>query len=199
MAALAIPVVEAAVEALGQALARGGVALLGAAATAGTASLSGDTKKEDSKAAPAARTLPRTDEKCKKCPPEEAGRPKRANHSMTPRSREYQGRITGRPYSIAEGWSEEWSWLNVEFDGFQQGACLLQETKGDYDQFLDDEGDPLFFFTGFDSMRQQIWRQAIIVDANPPARLMWYFMTPHAREYVMSDLRSAGVPSVYQP
>ncbi|MDN8047696.1 Tox-REase-5 domain-containing protein [Burkholderia multivorans] len=25
--------------------------------------------------------------------------------------------------------------------GFQREACLLQETKGDYDQFLDEDGD----------------------------------------------------------
>ena len=88
---------EAAVAELGPVLARAGAALLGGAATAGTASLSGDAAKEDSKAAPVARTLPRTSESCKKCPPEETGRSKRANHSMTPAAREYQGRITGRP------------------------------------------------------------------------------------------------------
>ncbi|MFG6689045.1 restriction endonuclease fold toxin 5 domain-containing protein [Burkholderia pseudomallei] len=180
-------------------MARAGAALLGGAATAGTASLPGDTSKDDSKAAPVARTLPRTDESCKKCPPEESGRAMRANHSMSPRSREYQGRITGRPYSVAEGWSEEWKWLGVDFDGFRAESCLLQETKGDYDQFLDDDGEPVFFFTGFDTMREQIWRQAIAVKAHPPAQLTWYFMTPHAREFVMSDLRRAGVPSVYQP
>jgi len=113
MAALAIPVVEAAVEALGQALARGGVALLGAAATAGTASLSGDTKKEDSKAAPAARTLPRTDEKCKKCPPE-AGVKLRRNHGVNWNSYRYQARITGFAFDTEEcRWSDEWEWLDI--------------------------------------------------------------------------------------
>jgi len=172
---------------------------LGGAATAGTASLSGDTSKDDSKATPVARTLPRTGEKCKKCPPER-GFKSREKHGANWKSYRYQARITGFAFDTEEcRWSDEWKWLNIDFDGFQAGECLLQETKGDYDQFLDDEEEPVFFFTGFDGMREQIWRQAIVVNANPPARLMWYFMTPRAREYVMPDLRRAGVPSVYQP
>ncbi|WP_254214716.1 Tox-REase-5 domain-containing protein [Burkholderia multivorans] len=83
--------------------------------------------------------------------------------------------------------------------GFQREACLLQETKGDYDQFLDEDGDPKFFFTGFTDTRRQILRQSVAVNSNPPAQLMWYFMTPRAREYLLPDLRRARVQSVYQP
>jgi len=179
-------------------LARAGAALLGGAATAGTASLSGDTAKEDSKAAPVARTLPRTGERCKKCPPEETGRPKRANHSMTPRSREYQGRVTGLPYSVEEGWSEEWEWF-AEFDGFVRAECLLQEAKAGYDKFLDEDGKPIKWFQGFRKMADQVGKQARPVRANPPARLMWYFETPRARAYMLPVLNRYGVPSVVQP
>jgi len=180
-------------------LARAGAALLGGAATAGTASLSGDTPKDDSKAAPVARTLPRTDESCKKCPPEEGSRV-RENHGVNWPSYRYQARITGFAFDTEEcRWSDEWAWLGVDFDGFQQGACLLQETKGNYDQFLDDEGDPKFFFTGFTDMQRQIARQSLAVNSNPPAKLMWYFMTPRAREYMLPVLNRARVPSVYQP
>ena len=200
MAALAIPVVEAAVEALGQALARGGVALLGAAATAGTASLSGDTKKEDSKATPAVRTLPRTDEKCKKCPPE-AGVKLRRNHGVNWNSYRYQGRITGFAFDTEEcRWSDEWEWLDIEFDGFLPGDCLLQETKGNYDQFLDGSiPGAEDFFKGFETMQDQAIAQGTAVRSNPPARLNWYFQTPLAQRKLAPLLARMGIVSIYQP
>ncbi|MGS1024362.1 restriction endonuclease fold toxin 5 domain-containing protein [Burkholderia glumae] len=197
MAGLAVPAIEAAVEVLGHVLARAGAALLGGAAVAGTASLSGDASKDASKATPAARAVPRTGESCKKCPPE-AGFARRANHSMTARSRQYQGRVTGRPYSVAEGWSEEWEWV-VEFDGFLPAQCLLQEAKAGYDQFLDEAGQPLKWFQGFRTMTDQINAQARLVRGNPPAQLMWYFETPRARAYMLPVLNRYGVASVFQP
>lgn len=197
MASLLWPGIEAAAEELGPALQRAGAALLGGTAAAGTASLSSDTSKDGSKAAPIARTLPRTDESCKKCPPEQTGRSVRRNHSMSDVSREYQGRITGRPYSVAEGWSEEWDW-HVDFDGFKAEACLLQEAKANYDQFLDDDGEPKFWFSFNDTIKQ-INQQGRTVRANPPAKLMWYFMTPKAREFLLPLMDRVGVPSVYQP
>ncbi|WP_243864497.1 restriction endonuclease fold toxin 5 domain-containing protein [Burkholderia pseudomallei] len=134
---MVFPVIEAAAVELGPILARVGVALLGGATVAGTASLSGDTPKEDSKATPDVRALPRTGESCKKCPPE-AGTRVRRNHGVNWNSYRYQARITGFPFDTeACRWSEEWRWLGVDFDGFQPGECLLQETKGNYDQFLD--------------------------------------------------------------
>ncbi|MDI7047510.1 hypothetical protein QMN58_28850, partial [Escherichia coli] len=81
MAGILVPVVEGAVAELGPILARAGTALLGGAAVAGTASVSGDTSKDDSKTAPVARALPRTDESCKKCPPE-GGVKLRKNHGV---------------------------------------------------------------------------------------------------------------------
>lgn len=163
-----------------------------------TGSLSGDTKKEDSKAAPAVRTLPRTDESCKKCPPE-GGSKIRRNHGVNWTSYRYQARITGFAFDVEEcRWSDEWQWLGIDFDGFLAGECLLQETKGDYDQFLDD-GEPIFWYGGFKGVRDQLNRQAVVVNSNPPTRLMWYFMTPNAREYLLPDLRRARVSSIYQP
>ncbi len=69
MPAFAIPLLEAAVAELGPILLRVGAALLGGATVAGTASLPGDTSKDDGKVAPIPRTLPRTGERCKACPP----------------------------------------------------------------------------------------------------------------------------------
>jgi hypothetical protein len=198
MAGLLAPLVESAVDALGPALARGGAALLGGAATAGTASLSGDSSKDDSKAAPVARTLPRTDESCKKCPPEQTGQVVKRSYNMNAAPREYQGRITGRPYSVAEGWSEEWDWETIDFDGFVQAECLLQEAKGNYDQFVDAPW-AVKSFGGFDTMQATIVKQARAVRLNPPTKLMWYFQGPKTQQKMLRFLSQNGVPSVVVP
>ncbi|MCQ8222246.1 MULTISPECIES: restriction endonuclease fold toxin 5 domain-containing protein [pseudomallei group] len=197
---MALTLLEAAITELGPVLARAGVALLGGATVAGTASLSGDTPKEDSKATPDVRALPRTGESCKKCPPD-AGARIRRNHGVNWNSYRYQARITGFPFDTeACRWSEEWDWLGVDFDGFQPGECMLQETKGNYDQFLDGSiPGAEDFFRGFDKMETQITTQASKVRANPPARLTWYFQTPLTRRKMAPLLASLGVRSVYQP
>nr|WP_186229915.1 restriction endonuclease fold toxin 5 domain-containing protein [Burkholderia gladioli] len=197
MAGLAVPVIEGAATALGPILARAGAAILGGAAAGAVGSLSGDTKKEDSKAAPVARTLPRTDESCKKCPPE-GGAFMRANHHMTRAAREYQGRITGWPYSVEEGWSREWDWQGTDFDGFIPAQCMLQEAKGNYDQFTEMEWAQESF-KGFRTMETTIMRQGRIVRANPPTKLMWYFQGPKTRAKMLILLRRWGIQSVVVP
>lgn len=204
MAGLAVPIIEAAAVELGPVLVRAGAALLGGLGLAGTASLSSDTPKDDTKAKTDARTIPRTGEKCNKCPPEQTGRAERTNHHMTAASREYQGRITGRPYSVAEGWSEEWIWLGTDFDGFVPAECLLQEAKGGYGQFLEfdedaDELRPVSWFKGFRKMTDTIMTHSSKVKANPPTRLRWYFQDANAREYMLKVLVANGVESVVQP
>jgi hypothetical protein len=143
-----------------------------------------------------------------KCPPEKGGEKVRRNHSMNPEPRRYQARTTGFEYGIvtdgkgketSEGWNMEWAWLGTDFDGFQPSQCLLQEAKGNYDQFINEQNMPKFPFQGFKTMGETIRKQSMLVRANPPAKLMWYFETPRARAYMMSALRAAGVPSVYQP
>lgn len=200
MAGLFVPVVEAAVTELGPVLARAGVALLGGAAAAGTASLSGDTAKDKAEARPAARALPRTGESCTKCPPE-AGSIARRKHGVNWNAYRYQARITGFPFDEAEClWSDEWRWLDVYFDGFQPGECLLQEAKGNYDQFLDGsipKADK--WFEGFRTMEDQMVEQATVVRTNPPARLTWYFQTPLAYRKMSPLLSRLGAQSVYQP
>lgn len=200
MAGILVPVVEGAVAELGPILARAGTALLGGAAVAGTASVSGDTSKDDSKTAPVARALPRTDESCKKCPPE-GGVKMRKNHGVNWPAYRYQARITGFAFDVEEClWSDEWNWLGIDFDGFQPADCLLQETKGNYDQFLDGsipKADK--FFKGFESMEATAVRQGRAVSANPPARLIWYFQTPLAQQRMAMPLRRLGISSVLQP
>ena len=177
MAGLAVPVIEAAAQALGPILARAGAALLGGAVVGATGSLSGDTKKEDSKAAD--RSLPRTDRKCDKCPPE-GGAKVRRNHGVNWNSYQYQARITGfAPYT-------EWNFGGVDFDGFRSSQCLLQEAKARYDQFFDPEtGEPKFFFglTGAPKIATQGRIQNAVVATNAPAKLSWYFMQPLSYRY----------------
>ncbi|WJN77644.1 hypothetical protein OH687_12475 [Burkholderia anthina] len=188
---------------LGPVLARAGAALLGGIGLAGTASLSSDTTKDESKAKTDAKAVPRTGEKCKKCPPEETGAAENKKHNMSPRSRKYQGRITGRPYSIEEGWNEEWVWLGTEFDGFVPAECLLQEAKSHYAQFLrrNDEGEmkAQTWFEGYESLFSQLNTQAKKVNMNPPARLKWFFEEAELREYMLPALIENKVASVWQP
>ncbi len=89
--------------------------------------------------------------------------------------------------------------MGVDFDGFQPQECLMQEAKARYDQFVLRSGEALWFFEGFKAMREQVKRQARAVHANPPTRLLWYFMTPRAREYMLPVLTDEGVPSVVVP
>lgn len=143
-----------------------------------------------------------------KCPPEKGGEKVRRKHSMNPEPRRYQARITGYEYGITtdgkghetrDGWNMEWAWLGIDFDGFQPSQCLLQEAKGNYDQFLDRNGKPLPFFEGFDGMAETIETQGTTVRLNPPAKLMWYFQTPKTRDLMQPTLLKYGVPSVCQP
>jgi Restriction endonuclease fold toxin 5 len=200
MAGLLLTGLEAAVAELGPVLARAGAALLGGAATAGTASLSGDTAKEEGKAAPIARTLPRTGESCKKCPPE-AGVKVRRKHGVNWNAYRYQARITGFAFDVEEcRWSDEWEWLDIDFDGFKAGECMLQEAKGNYDQFLDGsipKADK--WFEGFRTMEDQIVDQGSAVRLNSPARLTWYFQTPLTYKKMTPLLTRLGVQAVYQP
>ncbi|WP_321865379.1 restriction endonuclease fold toxin 5 domain-containing protein [Paraburkholderia tropica] len=200
MAGLAVPLLEGAVQELGPILARSGAALLGGAAAAGTASLPGSAAKDDSKATPAARTVPNTTQSCKKCPPDTGFRHKR-KHGVNWNAYRYQNRITGFPFDEENcRWSEEWKWLGIDFDGFEASACLLQEAKGNYDQFLDGsipKADK--WFAGFDTMQQQIIDQGSVVRANPPARLIWYFQTPLTQKKMAPVLARMGVQSVLQP
>ncbi len=113
----------------------------------------------------------------------------------------YQARITGFAFDAEEcRWSDEWEWLDIDFDGFQPDDCLLQEAKGNYDQFLDGsipKADK--WFDGFRSMEDQMVDQGSVVRLNPPARLTWYFQTPLAYKKMMPLATRLGIQAVYQP
>jgi hypothetical protein len=119
---------------------------------------------------------------------------------MSEKAREYQGRITGRPYSVVEGSSEEWVCFLIAYDGFVSAECLLQEAKGDYDQFIDAQWMPAARLEKiFSGIEDQIRRQATAVLANPPTKLMWYFQGPKSRARVLDILLEYSVKSVVVP
>jgi hypothetical protein len=165
---------------------------------AGTLSLPGDTPKDDSKATPVPRTLPRTGERCKRCPPD-AGFPDTTTHDMTPAARRYQGYVTGRPYGVGEGrrgWNEEWKWNNTDWDGFVPEECVLQEAKGNYDIFF----EPWAKNTdAFRDMQKTAFSHAAKVRANPPTRIRWYFQTPKTYELMEPLLKRYSVESEFKP
>ncbi|MBB5421016.1 restriction endonuclease fold toxin 5 domain-containing protein [Paraburkholderia atlantica] len=178
------------------------------APSAGSAGSSGTGTGVDGGWGDLSRDRSRERERPCKCPPEKGGKKVQKNHSMNPEPRRYQARITGFEYGIttdakgretSQGWNMEWEWFATDFDGFQHSQCLLQEAKGNYDQFIMDDGEVLRFFTGLDSMQDQVKTQGAIVRANPPARLMWYFQTPKTRAYMLRILSANGVSSTYQP
>ena len=198
MGAIAQPLVRWAVAELGPTLARAAAATAGAAAGAWAAVKGGSDSKDDTRQQAPTLKFPRM-KPCEDCPPGSAGRAVRSNVSMPEVSRVYQGRITGRPYSIKPAWSEEWRWMGVDFDGFQPQECLMQEAKARYDQFVGADGEAKGFFKGFESMKEQARAQSIAVHSNPPTRLLWYFMTPRAQQYMRRFLAKYRVPSVLQP
>lgn len=182
-----------------------------AGGSSGTTGSGVDTDMNGGDALPRDRSRER--ERSCKCPPENGEKVER-HYSMNPAPRRYQARITGYEYGITtdgkgretrDGWNMEWAWLGSDFDGFVKAQCLLQEAKADYDQFLeknddpDEDDKPVPYFNGFNKMADTIKEQGAKVRSNPPSRLMWYFGTPRAREYMLPTLRAAGVPSVYQP
>ncbi|NRN30970.1 Tox-REase-5 domain-containing protein, partial [Photorhabdus heterorhabditis] len=82
--------------------------------------------------------------------------------------------ITGAKHG--PGWIEEWDFATVSFDGFQRSACLLQETKGAYDQFFYSGKKIKNFWTGVEGIVAQARTQNAVVVATSPNNLSWYFM-----------------------
>ncbi|WP_198387615.1 restriction endonuclease fold toxin 5 domain-containing protein [Burkholderia ubonensis] len=137
-----------------------------------------------------------------KCPPEK-GAMTPVNHSMSELSAEYQQYITKFPRGM------EWLFVGTDFDGFDKGQCLLQETKANYDFFFDKNGKPKFFFfhgkgpnnegkatsiPAKESIMAQAKNQSIIVRDNSPAKLRWYFMQEKFFLWATKEFSSKGLP-----
>lgn len=200
---LAVPIATWVAEALAAAAGRLAVGAATGAVVGGVASLPGDTPREDSEAKPEAKATDRelacTAEVCKKCPPDMGVIVRRA-HGVNWNAYTYQARITGFPFdTVSCRWSDEWLWMGVHFDGFQPGECLLQETKGNYDNFVDAEGNVYGWFKGYKWLRVEARRQATACNSSPPARLRWYFQTPKMWEVMTPFLTAMRIESVLVP
>ncbi|SDQ19503.1 Restriction endonuclease fold toxin 5 [Paraburkholderia fungorum] len=184
MVVLAIPLVEAA----GAVLAEAFSALVGGTATAAILALPGDHAEDESKTQPVVRTMPKTDEPCKKCPPDAGNRVTR-NWNMSDTSRAYQAQVTG----FAAG--TEWNFSGLDFDGFRTSLCQLEEAKAKYDQFFDgDTGEPKMFYEvfGVRKMQTQALAQNTVAISNPPTQLHWYFMQPMSYRYFTQLFQSTA-------
>ena len=175
---------------------------LGIAAGAGLAEEAVRKRKKEADEAKEARATPlaraetqdNEKEKCQ-CPPDK-GALTAVAHKMTQAARDYQAHITGFPVGM------EWVFEGKDFDGFQSRLCLLQEAKGDYDQFFDEDGEFNYPFQKkiFDRMELvQAKAQSTIVRRNPPASLTWYFQTPVAFDYMQPRLARLAIKSIYAP
>ncbi|WDD91890.1 restriction endonuclease fold toxin 5 domain-containing protein [Burkholderia sp. FERM BP-3421] len=203
MAVPFIPLVTALAAEAGPALSAIGSALLGGAAVAGIGSLRGDVSKGDdrAKSRTESRTISDSTEPCKKCPPEQTGALMRSRHGPNWPAYRYQARVTGFAFDTENcRWSDEWEWLGIDFDGFRANECLLQEAKGNYDQFLDGSiPRATDFFTGWDGMMEQALERAKKVKANPPTRLRYYFQGPLTYQKMSSRFRFLGIESEHFP
>jgi hypothetical protein len=189
MAALAIPILEAAGASLFRALGVAAVAGAGAVAV-NEAAKNKVESAEKAKSAPVAEagTQAKTKDTCDKCPPD-GGLLVTRNWDMSEVSRSYQARITGfAPYT-------EWSFQANDFDGFKSQECLLLEAKAMYDQFFESAAEPKFFFKikGMPKIINQGIRQSMVVLKARPSRLHWHFMQPLSYAYFTAQFRKRSL------
>ena len=189
MAAVAVPILEAAAIALARALGYGGTAAAGAAVVNEAAKKKAESI-DKAKDKPIAQTeATSTTKPCTKCPPD-CGTLVERNWNMSDDSRAYQARITGfAPYT-------EWSFESADFDGFRSQACLLLEAKAKYDQFFDEEGEPKLFFKllGVSKIIHQSKRQSAVIQSSPPSQLQWHFMQPVSFKYFSKSFAKNLLP-----
>jgi len=196
MAALAIPVIEAAA-------ARALVALgVGAAAgAAGEAARRRQKEADEARSTPIARVDAHTKakEKCKECPPD-AGTPfNRPTAGWSEATIAYQARIGGLP--VGPGFITEWMFGGVAFDGFDTSQCTLKEAKAKYDQFFDDYGDPQEWWKGDEPVMAEAARQSAVAKPMPPVQLRWYFMQPMSYRFFSKVFIAMRLPieTVFNP
>lgn len=201
MAALALPLIEGAVDAL--------LAAFATTAVVGTGVVVADQVQKRAKAASESKdkaiaqtaTTSATRKACDKCPPDCGVIFPRSTKGWSAVSIEYQQRIGGMPPS-ASGLINEWAFNGVNFDGFDSSQCLLKEAKARYDQFFDEfrQIKP-WWGEGADTLLNEAMRQSAAARPTPPIRLRWYFMEPISYRYFSRIIISAypSIEVVYQP
>jgi hypothetical protein len=196
MAALAIPLLEGAGEAIAAAWSAfvssgAATATAGGAATAAVLALPGDKAQDNDKAKAEAQANTRTRDRPCKCPPKKNGKPS-PDLRMPAIARKYQDQVTevtGYPKGI------EWLLGGRRFDGFREPQCRLEEAKSNYDKFFDeDSGDPKYWWlnTGAAEMVETAGVQNSIALENSPCDLRWYFMEPISYRYMRKRFANSG-------
>lgn len=99
----------------------------------------------------------------------------------------------------------EWTY-GVAFDGFSPRECILKESKANYDQFFDANGDVKFFMTiknfGEGPFSKQARAQnTFSLKGMPPGKLEWYFMQPISAKYARIEFASEdlSINVIYKP
>lgn len=99
----------------------------------------------------------------------------------------------------------EWTY-GVAFDGFVPKECILKESKANYDQFFDKNGEVKFFMTiktlgdGL-FLKQATAQNMYALKGMPPGSLEWYFMQPVSAEYAREEFADNGleINVIYKP
>lgn len=197
MGALAVPILEGAAARV--------LAGLGAGAAGAMAAESARKRQKEAEkatAAPIARVdvCKDDDRRCKECPPDQGVAVLRKPGGWSEESIRYQIRIAQMPPAPG-GQLTEWSYRNVDFDGFDSSQCLLKEAKAGYDPFFDDDGDPEPWFKGVNGIQKQAASQAAVANPSPPVQLRWYFMQPLLYRYCTKLFASMRlrIETVHQP
>lgn len=91
----------------------------------------------------------------------------------------------------------EWTY-GVAFDGFVPKECVLKESKANYDQFFDDNGEVKFFMTIKNLgdglfLKQAKAQNSCALEGMPKGRLEWYFMQPVSAEYARDEFLNNGL------
>lgn len=117
----------------------------------------------------------------------------------------YQFYICQHPIHFSVMKILEWTY-GVAFDGFEPKECVLKESKANYDQFFDSNGDVKFFMTikNFgDSlfMKQARAQNASAFKGMPSGKLEWYFMQPISAKYARIEFASEelSINVIYKP
>ncbi|MCW2478074.1 restriction endonuclease fold toxin 5 domain-containing protein [Candidatus Symbiopectobacterium sp. NZEC135] len=78
----------------------------------------------------------------------------------------------------------------VKFDGWKPERCLFLEAKGRYDQFFDQDGEPVTWYSKLEDPIIQARRQQDAIDlCNNIPKCHWHFMQPVSHSYYSEQLR----------
>ncbi len=121
-------------------------------------------------------TCTKDQKKCDECPPDQ-GAPYIRTFPVRHPWVDYQARISGLP--SGPNFITEWSFRDVEFDGFDSAECLLKEAKGQHDQFFDEWGRPKRWWEhNIEGFVREISRQNLASEPKPPVKLEWFWQEP---------------------